>query len=258
MAYNDSSYSLFQGSFYMQERSLNGADLTGYQFVGDVDMFSIDPKQKFNDIEESQSGLGLTSAHILIGTDVTAKFRALDTKFANWIRATWGGGGTAVSGSAVTGESIVLYNGQLTKLAHPGVSALVLTTGPVAVVGTDYTVDAVNGTITVLPTSTVIVAGTPQTYTAAYTKAAYGGKVQAFTTGQRYYRTLLVGRNVAQGNQPVHIICNQITFDMAKALSLIEKKHIQFELDGKLLQDTTIALPILATDLSQFFSIVKA
>jgi hypothetical protein len=258
MSYNDSSYALYQGSFYLQERSLNGADLTGYQFVGDVDMFTIDPKQKFEDIEESQTGLGLTAAHILTGTSVTSKFRALDTKFANWIRATWGGGGTAVAGGSVTGESIVLYNGQVTKLAHPGVSSLVLSVGPAAVVNTDYTVDTVNGTIAVLAASTVIVAGTPQTYTAAYTKAAYGGKVQAFVTGQRYYRALLVGRNVAQGNQPVHVICNQISFDMAKSLSLIDKKHVNFEMDGMLLQDTLIATPVTSTDLSQFFSVTKA
>ena len=258
MAFTDSSYGLFQGALYVQERGLNGANLTGFQFLGDTDMFTIDPKQKFDNIEESQTGLGLTSAHIVTGTEVMCKFRALDIKMANWVRATWGGGGSAIASGSVTGESVTFYNGQLTKLAHPGVSALVLTTTPALVLGTDYTLDAVNGTITILSTSTNVVAGTPLTGTAAYTRAAYAGKVEAFVTGARYYRVLLVGRNAAQGNQLLNVVVNQVAFDMAKVFNLIEKKHIQFEMDGMCLQDTTIATPQLATDLSQFFSIQKA
>ena len=258
MAYSDSSYGQYQGSFYIQERSFNGADLTGYQAVGDVDMFQVDPTQKFNDISESQSGLGLTAAHILTETAVKMKFRALDTKMANWIRATWGGGGTSVASGSVTAEAVTFYNGQLTRLKHPGVSAIVITSTPALVLGTDYTVDAVNGTISILATSTNVVAGTPISGTVNYTRAAYNGKVEAFVTGQRYYRTLLVGRNVALGNQPTLVTCNQVTFDMAKTLSLIDKKHINFEMDGMLLQDTTVPLPVLNTDLSQFFSIIKA
>lgn len=255
MAFTDSSYGLFAGQFFIAERALNGAALTGFQFVGDVDMFSIDPKQKFEDIEESQSGLGLTAAHILTGTSVTVKFRALDTKMANWIRATWGGGGTSVTGASVASESVVLYNGQMTPLAHPGVTNVVVAG---AVVTTDYIVDAVNGTLTVPTTSSTIPDGTPLTTTVAYDYATYAGKVQAFTTGQRYWTTRLNGKNVAQGNQPTLVTCNQIAFDMAKTLNLIEKKHFQFEMDGMCLQDTTVALPADPTDLSQFFSIVRA
>ena len=108
MAFTDSSYGLFQGALYVQERGLNGANLTGYQFLGDTDMFTIDPKQKFDNIEESQTGLGLTSAHIVTGTEVMCKFRALDIKMANWVRATWGGGGTAIASGSVTGESVTM------------------------------------------------------------------------------------------------------------------------------------------------------
>ena len=153
MAFTDSSYGLFQGSFYIAERAYNGAMLTGYQAVGDVDMFTIDPKQKFDDIEESQSGLGLTSAHIPVSTSVGVKFRALDIKMANWIRATWGGSTGAVTGASVGSETVVLYNGQMTPLAHPGVSSVVVSG---AVLNTDYTVDAVNGAINVLASSTTI------------------------------------------------------------------------------------------------------
>lgn len=255
MAFTDSSYGLFQGSFFIAERTLNGAMLTGYQAVGDVDMFTIDPKQKFNDIMESQSGLGLTAAHIPTETAVMVKFRALDIRMSNWVRATWGGSSGALASASGISESVVLYNGQLTPLAHPGVSNVAVSG---AVLGTDYTLDAVNGSITVLAASPAVPSGAPLTTTVIYDRAAYAGKVQAFTTGQRYYSARLQGRNTAQGNQPVIVTCNQIAFDMAKVFNLIEKKHFNFEMDGMCLQDTTIPLPSLSTDLSQFFSVVKA
>lgn len=255
MAYNDSSYGLFQGQLFIQERALNGAPLSGFEFVGDADMFTVDPKQKFEDIKESQSGMGLTAAHIVTETDVAVKLRTLDIKIANWIRATWGGSTGKVAADTVTSESVVLYNGMMTPLAHPGVSNVVVSG---AVLGTDYTVDAANGSITVLPTSTAIAEGSPLTTTVSYDYAAYNGKVEAFTTGQRYYTLRLQGRNTAQGNQPVIVTCHQAALDMAKAFSLIEKKHQAFELDGMLLQDTTKPLPQSATDLSQFFTVVKA
>jgi len=255
MAFSDSSYGLFQGQLFIQERAFNGAPLGGFEFIGDTDMFTIDPKQKFEDIKESQSGLGLTAAHIPTETDVSVKLRTLDIKIANWIRATWGGSaGTVASATSVT-ETVVLYNGLMTPLAHPGVSNVVVSG---AVLDTDYTLDAVNGSITVLVVSSVIPEGTPLTTTVTYDHAAYNGKVEAFTTGQRYYTLRLQGRNTAQGNQPVIVTCHQAALDMAKAFSLIEKKHQTFELDGMLLQDTSKPLPQAATDLSQFFTIVKA
>jgi hypothetical protein len=255
MAFSDSSYGLFQGQLFIQERAFNGAPLGGFEFIGDTDMFTIDPKQKFEDIKESQSGLGLTAAHIPTETDVSVKLRTLDIKIANWIRATWGGSAGAVDADSVSGESIVLYNGMMTPLAHPGVSNVVVSG---AVLGTDYTVDAANGSITVLASSSAIPEGSPLTTTVSYDYAAYNGKVEAFTTGQRYYTLRLHGRNTAQGNQPVIVTCHQAALDMAKAFSLIERKHQQFELDGMLLQDTTKPLPQAATDLSQFFTILKA
>jgi hypothetical protein len=255
MAFTDSSYGLFQGQFFIAERAFNGAATTGFQFVGDVDQFSITPKQKFEDIQESQSGLGLTAAHILTGTEVGVKFRALDIKLENWVRGVWGGSEGAVDADSVVGESIVLYNGQMTALAHPGVSNVVVSG---AVLDTDYTVDATNGAINVLAASVTIPDGTPLTTTVSYDFAAYGGKVEACTTGQRSWTVRLHGRNVAQGNQPVIVTCNQFTFDMAKTLDLIEKKHFNFEMDGMLLQDQLVTLPSDPTDLSQFFSVVKA
>jgi hypothetical protein len=255
MAYNDSSYGLFQGQLFIQERAFNGAPLSGFEFIGDADMFTVDPKQKFEDIKESQSGLGLTAAHIPTETDVAVKLRTLDIRIANWVRATWGGSAGGVDAASVSGESVVFYNNSMTPLAHPGVSNV---SGVPGVLGTDYRIDAANGAIIVLPGSTAIPPGAGVPGTVSYDHAAYAGKVEAFVTGQRYYTLRLHGRNTAQGNQPVIVTCHQAALDMAKSFNLIEKKHMTFELDGMLLQDTTKPLPQLATDLSQFFTVMKA
>lgn len=255
MPFTDRSYGLFQGQLFIAERDLNGDQTSGFDFVGDVDMFTIDPKQKFEDIQESQTGLGLTAAHIVTETELGVKFRALDTRMANWAIATWGEHGGSVSAGSVAGESIVLYNGRMTPLAHPGVSNVVVSG---AVLDTDYTIDAVNGTLTVPTSSVTIPDGTPLETTVNYDYAAYNGKVEAFTVGQKYYKLRLNGRNVAQGNQPVILNCHQWAPDIAAALSMIDKKRFQFELNGMLLQDTSIALPTESGDLSQFFSLLRA
>lgn len=255
MAFTDSSYGLFQGQLFIAERQYNGPLISGYEFLGDCDLFSIDPKQKFEDIKESQSGLGLTAAHIPTETDVAVKMRTLDIRIKNWVRAMWGGSDGAVSSGSVSGESVVLYNGCLTPFEHPGVSNVVIAG---AALDTDYTLDPVNGAASVLASSTAVPDGTPLTTTVSYDYAGYNGKVQAFTTGQKYYSIRLQGRNTAQGNQPVIVTCHQWAPEMAKAFNFIDKKHQSFELDGMLLQDSSRALPIDPTDLSQFFQVVKA
>lgn len=254
-AFNDSSYGLFQGQLFVAERALNGAQISGFEFLGDSDILSIDPKLKYEDIKESQSGQGFTAAHIVTEVDVAVKLSTLDIKMSNWVRAVWGGNAPPVVSGSVTSETIVLYNGRMTPLAHPGVTNVVVSG---ATVTTDYTIDAVNGSLTVPTTSSTIPDGSPLTTTVDYDYAGYNGKVEAYVTGQRYWMLRLNGRNTAQGNQPLIVNIHQAALDMAKSLSLIDKKHQKFELDGMLLQDTSIPLPEIATDLSQFFSIVKA
>lgn len=254
MAFSANGYSLYQGSLYLAERTLNGGFLTGFDEVGDVDMYSIDPTQKFEDIEESQTGGGFTAAHIPVSTSMKVKFRALDGKMANWVRATWGGTAGSVTGASASGESIVLYNGMMTPLLHPGVSNVVISG---AVLGTDYTVDAVNGAIKVLASSSTIPDGTPLSTTVSYDYATYNGKIHAFTTGQRYYTARLHARDTAKGNAPFLVVTNQIAFDMAKTFNLIGKKHFEMEMDGMCLQDTLIPIPVLPTDPSQFMTVTR-
>jgi hypothetical protein len=252
MAYNDNSYGLFQGQLFLAPRTMNGALTGGYKPVGDADMFVIDPKQKFEDINESQTGLGLTAAHIPTETSISVKMRLLNIKLDNWERAIWGTQSGAVDAGTVSGEPLVLYADSVAPLANPGVSSVTISG---LTEGVDFTVDERLGAVTILATST---ASFPMTTTASYTYAAYSGKVEAFTNNQPVFSVLLLGINTANSNQPIKVECYQWAPDMAKTLNMIERKHMSFELDGMLLQDQAKPLPTADSPLSQFFTITKA
>jgi hypothetical protein len=255
MAFNNSSYGLFQGQLFGAARILNGAQIGGYLPFGDTDKFEISPKQKFEDIEESQTGLGLTSAHIPVTTQINVSINVLDIKFENWAKAVWGTHGGAVEGSTVSGEEVMLYPGSYCPLAHPGVSGVNVSVGTE---GVDYTVDSVNGGLMVLPGSGAITSEAGVAATVDYIFADYGGRVQAFTRQQPIFKLRLNGINTANSGQPVIANIFQWAPDMAKMLAMIEKKRMSFELDGMLLQDTTKPIPTPEAPFSQFFEIVKA
>lgn len=254
MAFTDLSYTVGQGVLYAARRTMNGAQTGGFIDLGDVADFTIDPKQTFEDIEENRSGFGFTAAHVPTMTKLNVKMTVAQQSQANWERAVYGTASGSIAGATVTGESIVLYNGAMTPLAHPGVSSVTLSSG---VLGTDYTVDAVNGAINVLAASTVFVAGTPTTVTANYTYATYTGKVEAFTTAQPIFILRLHQENTANGGQPAQVDVYQWAPDMADMLEFISKKHMTFKLNGMLLQDQSKPLPTAASPLSQFFKVTR-
>lgn len=251
MAYNDVSRIVLQGVLSIAPRDFNGARTGGYRDLGQVDLFSIDPKPKFEDIMDSRESPAGTTDHILTEIDFGAKIRMLDGSLQNWALANYGESSGAVAGDSVTGESITLYNGMKTPLAHPGVSNVVIAG---AVLGTDYTVNAATGTINVLTTSTAAPDGSPLVTTANYDYAAYNGKVEAFTVPQKYFSLRLEGINVAQGGQPVIADVWQWAPDPVSVLNLIDKKHIPLECGGKMLKDESIT----AAGLSRYYRLIKA
>lgn len=350
MAFNDQAYGLYQGVLFMQRRLMNGVAEGPMYSIGDADKFEITPTQQFDDIKESQTGLRLTSAHNVIGTELKVKINALINSKANFAAALWGTDTGAIAAGTVAAEIVSAWNNGLVPLANIGVSSVVvklagtathvasisvtapgtgyapntrfpmtLTTGvgqsayaisnaagnivgvdvsgtgtalataasittpgggtgatfaihagqvPL-VLNTDYTLDAINGALTILPGSVLVPAVTDITgvgepdagatlLTVAYSYAASAGRVEAFTTGMQYFALRLQGINVANSNQPTIVTCYQVALDMAKMLAFIESKHNSLELDGMLLQDTTRALPTAASPLSQFITVTKA
>ncbi len=148
MSFNDNSYFSGQGSVYIQKRAFNGSAIGPMLPVGDADKFTLNPKQTWDDIRESQSGNKLQSAHSLLTTDLMLDFTLLQFDKQNLVTALWGTDTGAVSAGTVSAEVATAYNGGLVPLANMGVSSVVSTlngvTGTIASVavtagGTGYT-----------------------------------------------------------------------------------------------------------------------
>ena len=255
MAFTDLSYGVYQGVLFAAKRLMNGAQIGGFMDLGDVEAFTIDPKQSFENIEESRSGYSFTAAHVPTKTDLNVKMTLIQGSMANWERAVWGTYGGTVAGGTVSGEAVTLYNGAMTPLAHPGVSAVSVSVGTV---GVDFTVDAANGAILVMPTSTAVPVGAGTAATVSYTYDAFTGSVEAFTTSQPIFMLRLHAINTANNNQPTIVNVHQWAPDMTNMLELISKKHLKMDIGGMLLQDQTRPLPTAALPFSQFFSIQRA
>ena len=251
MAFTDISRGLFQGILSIAPRDFNGARTGGYRDLGQIDLFTIDPKPKFEDIMDSRQSPAGTIDHILTEVDFAAKIRALDIGMQNWALANYGEWSGAVSAGTSVTEDVVLYNGTKTHLAHPGVTSVTVSG---AVLDTDYTINAASGTINVLASSTTIPVGTPLTTTVTYNHAAYNGAVEAFTIPQKFFSLHLEGINVAQAGQPVIVDVWQWAPDPVKMLNFIDKKHFTQEIDGKMLKDE-----LITTDgLSKYYKVKKA
>jgi hypothetical protein len=251
MAYNDISRGLFQGILSLAPRDFNSNRTGGYKDLGQVDLFTIDPKPKFEDIMDSRTSPAGTIDHILTEIDFTAKIKMLDIAMYNWAFANYGEWSGAVDAATGATETITLYNGTKTHLAHPGVTNVVISG---ATLTTDYTLNAASGTINVVVGSTAVPVGTPLTTTVTYDYAAYNGAVEAFTIPQKYFSLHLEGINVAQGGQPVVVDVWQWAPDPVAMLNFIDKKHFAQECSGKMLKDESIT----TTGLSAYYKVKKA
>lgn len=247
-----SGYVLNQGRVFIAERAFNGADVTGLDLIGDADTVELRVKQKTLPVVASFTGNGVTVANPVIETACTLKIQALDMRLKNWAAATWGDNSGPKAGNVVSGEALILYNGQYAKLKNIGVSGVVIAG---ATLGLDYVIDSArHGIVRVLPGSIVIPDGIPFATTVGYSYAANNGKVQAFVLGPKFYRVVVAGVNAAQGNQPTVLEVRQVQLEMATKLDFIAKKHMAFELGGELLFDSSLPTATAHGDLSNHFS----
>lgn len=251
----DVTYYVGQGTVFMAPRVSGGAVSGGFLALGDCDHLSIEVNQKFDDIEESQSGNRLVAAHVPVGATYSFKMNLLQWSRQNLAKFLYGTDGGAVALGTVTGEAVKAYASSMTPLANPGVSAVVVHNGAASLVeGTDYTVDAANGTLTWLPGSTVVTSvASPVSLTVDYSYAAYSGKVEAVTATMPEIAIRFNGLNTANGGSPVIVTLHRAAINLAKTLDLLNNKHGSLEVDGMLLPDTTIT----TTGLSQFYNLIK-
>jgi hypothetical protein len=171
----------------------------------------------------------------------------------NLERASWGKVVAAEPLGAGASFAATAYNDSYIQLPRPSVSNVSIS-GLTA--GIDYIVEnsGIGGLIHILPTSTAVVVGTPLAVTVTYDYAANNGRVEAFTSLQKFYSLILNGINVAQGGQPHILTVRQFQMDAWKKADFIDKKQMKLETGGEILIDTTIPDD---GALSQVFSLVK-
>ncbi len=246
-------YFVGQGPISLAPR--NSAGRTGgFVFAGDSDVFSVSGTEDFLDFNESYTGARARVVHVPLSRELSfdLSLRWLDA--TNLARALHGTVGTT-AGATVTAEPIVAYNNTMVPLLYPNVSSVVINkAGTPLVANTDYTLDAVNGTIKILPGSTLVTSAMGAVnLTANYTYASYGGTVQALKATTQEYTLRFDGFSQTD-NSPMIVTLHRVTIDLAGTISFIGNDVAALELSGALLP----AGEISATGpLSQYMTIVR-
>ena len=229
----DKYFAVPQGKVYIASRDANG-QTSGFTWIGDTDGFTITTSQQYLDIQESYSGNRGTVAHIPTSSDYAAELSILNINGENLARAFYGES-ASVAGAAVVGEAVTAFNGQMSALKYPDVSSVTVKKGATTLVaGTDYTLDAKFGTITILPGSTQVTGSTGVALTVDYTHGAIASRMKLLTQGLKDYTLRFEGTSKFDDLAQVGVI-HRIALDMAQTLSLIGASVNKLVVKGKLL-----------------------
>lgn len=239
-----------QGKVFVAPRASNGAINGGWTELGDTERLEINVSQDFVDDYESCSGNRSIALHVPISNDWEFAVDAKSFTKENLARAFYGSASAVVSGS-VTDEAVTGYAlNQIIPLKNPGVSAVVVQKGVTTLTeGTDYTIDAKNGTITLI-SATNLGGAAPWALTVDYTYAAYE-KIETNTQTVAEYAFRFEGINLATKKSVIANI-HRVSLNMAETLSLIGDDIQTFTMSGMVLADSTAG----AGD-SQYLSITK-
>lgn len=232
-----------QGKVYMAARTAAG-QTSGFYPVGDADTLAVNVAQTFLDHLESMSGNRSSVLHVPISTTWNMTVNIQNWSVENLAAAFYGASSGATIAGTVVAEAVTGYAGQMSPLAYTNVSAVTVTKGGTAqVLGTDYTLDAKNGTLT------FIAAGA---YTVGYAYEGNSGKVEAATQTIAEYVIRFEGINVANGGTPVIVTLHRVALDMSKTLPLLGTEVSTLTMDGVMLADSSVA-----NGVSQYMTIVK-
>ena len=247
---NTKYYAVGQGKVYIAPRDSTGV-IGGYTHIGDCDGFEITTAQQFLDIQESMTGNRSTVVHTPTSSDYSLSVSILNIDGDNLARALYGET-ASVAGATVTGEAINAYAGTMAALKYPGVSAVTVKKGGTSLVaGTDYVLDADNGTLTFLAGSTQVTGAAAVALTVDYTHGGVASRVKAFTQGLKDYTLRFEGKTVVDGKAQIGVV-HRAALDMTKTLSLIGTGVNKLAVTGKLLP----ALEQPAGE-SQFFTYIQ-
>lgn len=235
MATTSQYYAVGQGKVYIASRDSTGRT-SGFIWMGDADGFEITGSQAFLDWQESYSGNRARVGHLPTSTDLGFRLNLKNIDTDNIAKAFYGTK-AAGTGASVVGEAISAYASSMVPLAHPGVSSVVVTKTSGSLVltaGTDYTVDAVNGTLTFLPGSTAVTGTSAVPCTVSYTYASYEGKVQFLSDSIKDYILRFEGKSQFDGKAKVYQL-HRANFNLAASLQLIGTDVASLALEGALL-----------------------
>jgi hypothetical protein len=247
----DKYYAVGQGKVYLATRDISG-QTGGFEWIGDTDGFTVNGTEENLEFQESYSGKRATVLNITTSTNLAFSLGIRNINGDNLARAYYGTNASGV-GATVTAEAIVGYNGKMTPLKYPGVSSVVVKKGATTLVlGTDYSLDAVNGSITILAGSTEVPAGPGVALTVDYTYAAYSSKVKGLVRDSQEYILRFEGKSQYDNKAQI------ATFFRAKpgiaaALELIGTDVAVLTLEGQLLP----APEITTSGESQYFTYVQ-
>lgn len=228
-----------QGSLYVAKRDTSGKPL-GFIPIGNVPELTIDIEISKFEHKESESGNRLLDLSIVKEKKGKFKMKVENLSLDNLALGLYGEK-AAQAGGSVTAEAVKFYKGMRMPLAHPNVSAVVVkdvTDTTTYVAGTDYTVDAANGTL-IFPASGSLITEAAVLHV-SYTYGAYSN-LEAFTSAESPERWLrFEGLNTVDGSHVV-IDCYRAQFDPLTGYALINEEIASLDMNGSLLADSNIS-----------------
>lgn len=243
MATDSKYYAVGQGKVFIASRDTTTGQTSGFEWIGDCDGLTINAAEEKLQFAESFSGNRVNVVDVTTSTDVTFSVAIRNIDGDNLAKAYYGETG-AVAGATVASEAIVAYNGKMTALKYPGVSAVTVTktAGSVPLVlNTDYTLDAVNGTITILAASTVVPAGAGVPCTVAYTHAGVASRTKFLTSTAKEYVLRFEGKSQFDNKAQIATL-HRAKPGLAAALELIGTDVAVLTLEGAVLPDAAQAV----------------
>ena len=238
----ESYYYSGQGRLGIGTRNATTGALYDLIFVGNVTSLAIDIGVTKFEHKESMSGQRAIDRTVIQEKNVTFKFTAESLTLALLADGLYGSKANVALGT-VAAESHIANPGKAIPLAHPNVSAVVITG---LVEGTDYTVDEGFGTVYISPTTVAVTVD--EVISIAYSYGTYD-KLEAFTQAtppERFLR--FEGLNTLNGDLRL-IDVPRAGFDPLTGLEFINEEFGQGEFAGNILPDLTIT----TTGLSQYF-----
>lgn len=232
---SDKYFAGVQGKIFVAPRDSSGVT-GGFEYIGDTSGVSITGDQSFLDFNESNSGTMARVVHVPTATNLgfSMEMRNIDGK--NLARAFYGSEASS-AGASVVAEPINAFAGKMVPLKFPGVSSVVVTKtsgSTILVAGTDYTVDAVNGTLTFLAGSTAVTGSSAVPCTVSYTYAAYSTKMEALTSTIKDYKIRCELKDLVSG-KAIIVEMHRANMNLAAELALISTDVGSLKVEGSLL-----------------------